>query len=376
MTVRLNGAERIARLRLCRSDTIGPVTFHRLLSRYGSAEKALNALPAHFVKEGKTQTPHIMSHDEALQEIDHLRAVKGRFVIFGDPEYPESLAHIDDAPPVLSVIGDVSLLNAPTLAIVGARNASANACRLTEKLTRALGAQNWVIASGLARGIDTAAHRASLPTGTIAVLAGGIDQIYPAENTALYHDICMQGCVVSEMPFGTAPTAHHFPRRNRIVSGLSKGVLVVEAGLKSGSLITARMAAEQGRDVFAVPGFPGDPRAAGPNALIQNGAKLVTCADDILQELAFADTRKIKRLQPELFEFSTVPAPETPAPLPQNTTDIHQNIMENLSHTPLDVDVLARSCEFSIQAVQSALLDMELAGQIQRHPGNRVSRVA
>jgi len=370
---RLDESERMARLRLFRSKTIGSITFHRLLSRFGSAQKALSVLPTMNSKYGGSTSIPIASVDEAMRELDQLDSVGGYMVICGDPEYPEFLLHIDDAPPVLSVIGRVELLNAPTFAIVGARNASANACRLTEKLSRELGAKNWIIASGLARGIDTAAHRSALPTGTVAVVAGGIDQIYPAENTNLYHEICKQGCVVSEMPFGTASSAPHFPRRNRIVSGMSRGVLVVETGLKSGSLITARLAAEQGRDVFAIPGFPCDPRAMGPNSLIQNGAKLVTCVDDITQELAFANTRKIKyQIELPIDEC----APDIVIEPDEDLSNIHASIIENLSHTPLDIDVLVRSCASSIQVIQSALLDMELAGQIQRHPGNRVSRVA
>lgn len=372
MTERLDEAERIARLRLFRSETVGPVTFYRLLSRFKSAQKALAALPTMTQKAGRAEPIRIISFDEASQELENLESMNGRMIVWGDDDYPKHLSHIDDAPPVLSVIGKGNLLNQSILAIVGARNASANACRLTEKFTKEIAAHNWIIASGLARGVDTAAHRASVDTGTIAVLAGGIDQIYPTENTNLYHEIAEKGCLVSEMPFGTAPTAHHFPRRNRIVSGLSKGVLVVEAGLKSGSLITARMAAEQGRDVFAVPGFPGDPRAAGPNSLIQNGAKLVTNSNDILQELAFSGSKRIQ--QPVL---NGIDEPLTnDNELNDNSPDIHDNIMENLSHTPLEVDALARSCQFSIQVVQSVLLDLELAGQIQRHPGNRVSRVA
>lgn len=368
---RIDEAERLARLRLFRSETVGPITFYRLLNRFGSAQKALDALPALAQKGGRAKPLRIATIRDAADELDRLENAGGRMIVYGDPDYPALLAHTEDAPPALSIIGNAGLLARATIAVVGARNASANGRRFTEKLARDLGAQNRVIASGLARGIDTAAHQASLETGTVAVLAGGIDQIYPTENTGLYREIAASGCLLSEMPLGTAPTAHHFPRRNRIVSGLAQGVVVVEASLRSGSLITARLAAEQGREVFAVPGFPGDPRAAGPNSLIQNGARLVMNADDILQELHLAGSQSIRQpgLQGIAEAFTAFEEQDIPAGL-------HDNLMENLSCTPLEVDALARSCQFSIQAVQSVLLDLELAGQVQRHPGNRVSKVA
>lgn len=370
-------AERIARIRLFRSETIGPITFYKLLGRFGSAVKALDALPLMTRRpEGKT-SPRITSVQEVANELHLLDQYGGRMVVFGDNDYPEWLSTIEDAPPVLSVLGNTDLLSKNCVAIVGARNASANARRFTQKLAEDLGNKGQVIVSGLARGIDAAAHQASLQTGTIAVLAGGIDQIYPAENTDLYKNIAQHGCIATEMPFGTAPTAHHFPRRNRIVSGVSKGVIVVEASLKSGSLITARLAAEQGREVFAVPGFPGDPRAAGPNSLIQNGAKLVQCADDILEDIAAMDDRHIKP-QTNLFDgiaenYTPFEMAEGKSGIPQNG---HESILENLTQTPTEVDELVRSCQISIQDIQTVLLELELAGEIYRHPGNRVSKAA
>lgn len=377
----INEAERIARIRLFRSETVGPITFYKLLSRFGNAVQALEAMPAMAQRAGRKTTPRVASVQDVSNELKMIEAQGGQMVVFGDEIYPEWLATVEDAPPVLSVLGDPLLLSQNCIAIVGSRNASANGKRYTHGLAEELGQKGQIIVSGLARGIDTAAHRASLQTGTIAVLAGGIDQIYPTENTDLYHEIIKYGCVVSEMPMGTAPTAHHFPRRNRIVSGLSKGVIVVEASMKSGSLITARLAAEQGREVFAVPGFPGDPRASGPNALIQNGAKLVQSADDILEELAAMETKSI---QPQHALFEGIAEDFTPFDFmdgedeaanstPENR---HYAVLRNLTQTPTEVDALVRSCHFSIKTMQTVLLDLELAGDIIRHPGNRVSKAA
>ena len=371
--MRLDEAERIARLRLFRSETVGPITFYKLLSRFGTAQEALTQLPTLARRGGKHNPPRVMTGQEADNELTLLDNHGGKMVVFGDADYPEWLGTVEDAPPVLSVLGDVALLSKSIVAIVGARNSSANAKRFTHKLAADLGQKGQVIASGMARGIDTSAHQASLQTGTIAVLAGGIDQIYPQENTDLYHDIITQGCIISEMPFGTPPTAHHFPRRNRIVSGLAKGVVVVEASTRSGSLITARLAAEQGRDVFAVPGFPGDPRAAGPNQLIQNGAKLIQNADDILEELLHAEQKSIQpqtlfdTVGEEATEFDHAPAP------PDN---IHEIILQSLSPTPVEVDEISRVCHVSVADIQLSLLELELAGIIDRHPGNRVSKAA
>lgn len=366
----MDQAERIARLRLFRTAKIGPITFYKLLSRFGNAINVLDQLPN---ISPKTQ---IMPMGKAMAELETLEQFGGRMIVFSDDEYPEWLTTIEDAPPVLNIMGDASLLSKPSVAIVGARNASANAKRLTMQWASDLGKKGQVIVSGLARGIDTAAHDASLETGTIAVVAGGLDQIYPTENTRLFHDIAGKGCVVTEMPMGTKPTAHHFPRRNRIVSGLSKGTLVVEASMKSGSLITARLAGEQGREVFAIPGFPGDPRAAGPNYLIQNGAKLVQNADDILNELVAMND---KAIQPQtLFDMVNEDADMfDDAHIQDNTPDnIQEIILQNLSAAPIDVDEVSRACNISIQNIQTTLLELELSGIVTRHPGNRVSKVA
>lgn len=373
----LSDAERIARLRLFRSESIGPVTFYKMLGRFGSAVKALEAIPLMAQRSAKKKTIRIMSVQEASDELKMLQSYGGKMIIFGDADYPEWLTTIDDAPPVLSIIGDAKYLSQSSIAIVGARNASANGKRFAAILAETLGQKGQVIVSGLARGIDTCAHRASLATGTIAVLAGGIDQIYPNENKELYAQIAEQGCVVSEMAFGTAPTAHLFPRRNRIVSGLSKGVVIVEASLKSGSLITARLASEQGREVFAVPGFPGDPRAEGPNSLIQNGAKLVQNADDILEEVM---AMKQKAILPQTNLFEGIA--EDYKAFNEDMDDIELStsgydiVLQNLSQTPTEVDELCRSCQISIRDIQTVLLELEITGEIHRHPGNRVSKAA
>jgi len=375
----LSHEERIARLRLFRSETVGPITFYRLLGRFGSAVDAIKNLPTLITHAGKSKSRRIMSIDDAHDEIQNLKKLNGRMVMFGDEAYPEWLTTVEDAPPILSCMGNIDLLSQSSVAIVGARNASANAKRLTLKIAQELGEKGQVVVSGLARGLDTAAHQASLETGTIAVLAGGIDQIYPTENTDLYHAIADKGCVVSEMPFGMPPTARHFPRRNRIVSGLAKAVIVVEATTKSGSLITARLAAEQGREVMAVPGFPGDPRAGGPNQLLKEGATLIQSADDVLDELMSLDEKRIEPSQPtfdaiaeeaEIFDFQSH---DDSSLTPENT---YEMITQTLSTTPITVDDLCYSCHLSIQDVQICLMDLELSGVITRHPGNRVSKVS
>ncbi|PCI00553.1 MAG: DNA-protecting protein DprA [Alphaproteobacteria bacterium] len=371
----LTDAERKARLRLIRSQSIGPVTFYKLLGRFGSAISALENLPLMASKGGRKKPLKIMSDQDADNELRLLSSIGGEMIVYGDAAYPEMLSNIEDAPPVLNIMGDVSLLNQSCVAIVGTRNASVNARKFTQKIASELGRAGHVIVSGMARGIDTAAHEASLETGTIAVLAGGIDEIYPTENTNLYNEIIKTGCIVSEMPVGTKPTAHHFPRRNRIVSGLSKGTVVVEASMKSGSLITARLAGEQGRDVFAVPGFPGDPRGYGPNYLIQNGAKLVTRSEDILSELAYIDSRSIKPEQPT-FEGISEPDINFEHEDAESLDSLHDVIIEALSHTPVDIDEIVRLCDVPVHYLQTTLLELEIAGQLQRHPGNRVSKVA
>lgn len=362
----LDDQEKISWLRLIRTENVGPMTFFQLLDTYGSATRALEALPGLSRKGGRLKDLRITSKDSVLSEIDRLESLGGRFVYATETAYPVSLTAIDDAPPVLSVMGNAKLLNLPAIGMVGARNASLNGCKFAEKLARELGEAGQIIASGLARGIDTAAHKGSLATGTVAVVAGGADIIYPPENTKLYEQIKFEGCIVAESPLGMEPMARHFPKRNRIISGLSSGTVVVEATLKSGSLITARMAAEQGRDVYAVPGHPFDPRAAGPNKLIQEGAILIQNAQDVLHHvLGFTGRR------PALSETDQGPW-ITPDLSENDMEEVRGIILQNMSMSPVTVDELVRNCQLTIPAVQMALLELELAGRLQRLPGNRI----
>jgi DNA processing protein len=346
LTAELDPGERRARLRLARSARIGPVTFHEALAHFGSARAACARL-------GTTSDAVIAREEHALAKAG------GRFLVFGDPAYPPALAALPDAPAVLSVIGDLGLLGRPTLAVVGAREASLAACRLAGDLAAALGAAGFVIASGLARGIDAAAHQAALSTGTVAVLAGGIDQVYPPQNTGLHAAIAAEGLLLSEAPWGAPPVARAFPRRNRIVSGLSKGVVVIEAAARSGSLITAHRAAEQGREVFVVPGSPADPRYAGSNSLIRDGAILTRDINDIL---------------------GVIEAPRSPPQVPVKPREkpAHPEaptVLSALGSVPTLVDELVRRCQVSAAAVAEVLLALELEGRLERHRGNRVSLI-
>ena len=365
--------EKLAWLRLFRTENIGPVTFYKLLEFYGSAKNALDALPALAKKGGRKKPLKAPDFKTIEREYDALVKLGGDMVCSGEDAYPLSLAATDDAPPVLSYIGDINIARAPCLAMVGARNASLNAKKFGTALAAELGQAGQIIVSGLARGIDTAVHEGGLKTGTIAVVAGGIDVIYPRENTALYKSICERGLVIAESPLGMEPAARLFPKRNRIVSGLSTGVVVVEATVKSGSLITARMAGEQGRDVYAVPGYPADPRAAGPNKLIKDGAILITCAQDILDNInSFGRDTMPSTLfdsAPQSTNLHEVSDADTDEKDVDATRDL---ILQNISQLPVGVDELARSCHLSLPAMQMAMLELELAGRLQRLPGNRI----
>lgn len=372
--------EQVDQLRLARTEGVGPITFHRLMARYGSPEEALEALPV----LTKNRPVTICPRDAAQREIDAITKRGGRMVFFGEDAYPEALATIDDAPPVLTVLGNPALLHKKSVALVGSRNASLNARKLTARIARELGEGGYVVTSGLARGIDTAAHEGALATGTIAVVAGGVDVVYPKENQSLYEQICAEGVVVSECALGTQPMAQHFPKRNRIVSGLSEGTVIVEANFRSGSLITARLAAEQGRDVMAVPGFPSDPRSEGTNALIRDGATLVRSAADILEALSpFLRNNSPRQINlmnitgfsdadgsEELIDFTSADIPEPiPQPAPESVRDL---ILPELSTTPVGVDELIRACHVGTAHIQGALLELELEGTVLRLPGNRV----
>lgn len=363
----LSRSQRLAWLRLIRTENVGPQTFRQLVNREGSAEAALEALPTLTRRLGVS--PRIPSLVEAEEELADLEKLGGRLVASSEPGYPPLLRHIHAAPPLLSVVGGDRLDLMKTVGVVGARNASSAGQKMTQMLVRDLGAAGYTVVSGLARGIDAAAHRASLATGTVAVLAGGMDRIYPEENLPLAEDILAQGgALMTEMPIGWEPRARDFPRRNRLVSGLSLGVVVVEAAKRSGSLITARLALEQNREVFAIPGSPLDPRAEGGNSLIQQGAKLVLSAADIIESLREADPSRTPLLEPEWGpELDWVDEDEMPS-----ATD-RERLIAALSLTPVAVDDLIRSTALPAGVAQSLLLGLDLEGRLEWSSGQLVA---
>ena len=353
----LTDAERFARLRLARTDQIGPVTFRQLLERFGSAGRALEALPD-LTRRGGTHGHAIPPVDDIAAEMEAGERIGARLIVLGDADYPDMLAAVDPPPPLLWALGDASLMARPCIAVVGARIASAGGQRIARGLSQQLGEAGHVVVSGLARGIDAAAHAGALPTGTVAVLGGGVDDVYPPDNADLYAQIVDRGCVVSESRIGARAQAKDFPRRNRIISGLSRGVIVIEAELKSGSLITARLAGEQGRDVFAVPGSPLDPRSRGPNELLRQGAILCEGLEDV--ERAFNTLRTLREPSPAN-PFDGVP------------DDVEAAVIEQvaalLSPTPTPRDELARALGLPIGTVAAALLELNLMGRAELLPG-------
>lgn len=362
--------ERLDWLRLIRTENIGPITFFRLLERYGTAAAALRALPELALRGGRTKPLRVATKADAERELAANAAIGARLIAACEPDYPERLAGIDDPPPVMSLLGAAHLLRRPTVALVGARNASLNGRRLAETMARDLGARGYVVVSGLARGIDTAAHEGALGTGTGAVQAGGIDVVYPEENQDLYRRIAAQGVVLAETAIGSQPQARHFPRRNRLISGCSQAVVVVEAAEKSGSLITARMAAEQGREVLAVPGSPLDPRARGGNSLIKEGATLVESADDVHRALAGPGRLPLAERSRERFGLAPMTAPDE-----AEIARAMPRLLESLSPAPVLIDELIRDCQLSAPVVLTVLLELELAGRVEHQPGGRVSLI-
>lgn len=357
----MNQNEVIDSIRLIGTENVGPATFRHLLLRYGSATEAINVLPT-ISKEKQINIPSAASAQEQLQKAEEHNA---KILTWNDPEYPSYLKAIDSAPPVLYLKGNYQLLFKQNLAIVGSRNASLNGIKFTRDISSDLGAHGLNIVSGLALGIDKAAHQGSLETGTIAVLGGGIDIFYPKENADLQRLIAEQGLLISEFPFGTPPTAHHFPRRNRIIAGLSTGVLIVEARPQSGSMITANYANEFGRDVFAVPGFPYDPRSEGPNKLIMDGAFLVRNSEDILSHLSI-QLNRAQAFDPK--DYFPKPGPEV-----RGIAEMKSKILALISTTPIDVDLLIQHTGLTPAYVWDVLLDLELSGKLNRHSGNKVS---
>jgi len=359
--VGLSEAERFARLHLARADRVGPVTFRQLLDRFGSAVAALDGLPD-LVRKGGDHSYVLPPAARIEDELAAGARAGAALIVLGDPAYPAQLAALDPPPPLLWTRGDIGLLSRETVAVVGARIASAGGQRIARGLAQGLGQAGYMVASGLARGIDTAAHQGALETGTVAVLGGGVDDIYPPDNADLYGQIVERGCVVSESPMGARAQARDFPRRNRIISGLSRGVIVVEAELRSGSLITARLAGEQGRDVFAVPGSPLDPRSKGPNELLRQGAILCEGVEDVRR--AFDTLRTLRESTPE-------------PPFPDHVEDVDPDFLDKvaalLSPTPTPRDELARALNAPIGAVAAALLELSLAGRATLLPGGSAS---
>ena len=362
--LRLTERQRLDWLRLARSENVGPRTFRELINLYGSAAAALEALPD-LSRRGGARTIRIATLAEVEAEMARAAALGVRFVALGESDYPDRLRRIASAPPLIALRGDATCLTRPMVGLVGSRNASIAGIKMAAILARGLGEAGMTTVSGLARGIDTAAHEASLATGTVAVLAGGHDRIYPAENEPLLMRLLASGVALGEMPMGHEPRARDFPRRNRLIAGLALGVIVVEAAERSGSLITARMALEENREVFAVPGSPLDPRAEGANRLLKQGATLVTGIDDVLAVL-----------------MPILERPADPAELEEDDTrlqaadpgnDGRSRILALLGPVPVTIDDVVRASGLSVAAVRVALLELELAGRLQRDAGGSVS---
>jgi DNA processing protein len=373
--IALTERQKIAWLRLIRSDNVGPATFRDLVNHFGSAEAALEALPELSRRGGAGRTFRVASVDDAERELEAAHRHGAVFVGIGEPDYPPALKEIDGAPPLLAMKGDLKAAARPSLGIVGSRNASISGAKFAAMIARDAGAAGYVITSGLARGIDTAAHRASVQTGTIASLAGGLDQPYPPENVGLLQEITSgAGLAISEMPFGWEPRARDFPRRNRLIAGVSLGVAVIEAANRSGSLITARYAADFGRLVFAVPGSPLDPRCQGTNDLLKQGAIVTTSPADVIEALApLSRDDLFSRLdvkEPAIEEAASAPAA---AAAPGNGD--RARIVEALGPTPVEIDDIIRHTGLAASEVYLVLLELDLAGQLCRHGANLVSLV-
>ena len=361
-----DSADQFDRLRLIRSPNIGPVTYRQLIERFGTAAAALEALPDLAMRGGGSKSV-IVDLRAVEQEIAAAEKSGARYLFLGDVDYPELLTHLDNAPPALLVRGNVGLLHRAPVAIVGARNASAGACRFARTLAFELGQGGFPVVSGLARGIDTAAHVGSIDSGTIAVIAGGIDIAYPPENRELQEVIAERGLLIAEMPPGVEPRARHFPYRNRIIAGLALGTVVIEAAPKSGSLITARLAAEAGREVMAIPGSPLDPRSHGCNQLIREGATLVQNAAEIAELLRPMDERVLRH---------TARAKPAIAAIDDGGEGDRSAVLNLMGMTYVSVDELVRQSGASQSVTQMVLLELELAGKLERGAGGKVRLAA
>ena len=379
-----NTQDTIDRLRLARAEGVGPVTYRNLLARFATAAAALKALPRLAKAGGRPNPPTVPTEADAILELERTAKLGARLLLLGDADYPPLLARLDDAPPVIAVQGDVTLLATRAVALVGGRNASVNGCRIAEDLAAELARAGLVIVSGMARGIDAAAHAGALAAGrTIAVVAGGLDIPYPPEHADLQRRIAATGAVVTEAPPGTVPQSRHFPRRNRIIAGLALGVVVVEAAPRSGSLITARLATEAGREVFAVPGSPLDPRSRGGNDLIRQGAVLVETAADVLANLpddlaATAALLFAGQTAPDAAAGFADPPPQAPdfGDSASERAAVYAQVLDLLGPSPTPVDEVLRRCQFSAPAVMAALLELELAGRVETLPGGRVAALS
>lgn len=365
----LRGADPLDVLRLIRSEHVGPMTFFQLVKLAGSVEKALAMAPELSRRGGRKRAITIAPKDQAERELEAIEAHGARLVMYGGEDYPRLLQLIPDAPPLLTLKGHAHLWSHEKLVgIVGARNASANGCMFAKKLAADLGAAGFVVISGLARGIDASAHRGALGSGTIAVIGGGIDNIYPPENEMLFNEVAESGAIMTEMPFGAKPHARSFPGRNRIIAGMCRGVAVVEASLKSGSLITTQYALDYGRDVFAVPGSPMDPRCQGTNKLLREGATMVESARDIIENLSPVGAVPLAEKEPSLFS-EPPPAP----PSEDELRNARELVISGLSFSPTALEDLLAVTHIAPHLLLVVLLELELAGRLERHPGAKVS---
>lgn len=368
----LSDHEKVARLRLIRSENVGPITFFKLLDRFKSGVNALEALPELAKSGGRAARLRVCPQSVAEDEIATAEGSETKMIHWGEPGYPPLLGHIDDPPPILFVRGHTRFLTKRAVGFVGSRNASINGRRFAKTTTKAIGAAGYMIVSGMARGIDAAAHEGALKTGTLAVLGGGVDIIYPRENAELYDNLITRGAVCSEVPMGITPQARHFPRRNRIISGIARGVVVLEAGARSGSLITARMALEQGREVFAVPGPPHDPRVKGANTLIRQGAQLTEDASDVIETLGGMSAQSLSLSERPKPTYDGVAETVSDTSLERT----RRRVVSALDYGPTDVDDIIRDADGEAAAVATVLLELELAGRLERHFGNRVSLIS
>ena len=364
--------EKVEWIRLARSENVGRSTFFRLVKIFGSPRQALQQVSHYAFQGGSKQQIKVYSEIDAAREVENSHKFGAEIVLFCQENYPKLLREIPDPPPLFTAKGRLEFLNRPAIAIVGPRNASFNGVLFAKKIARELGENNFLIVSGMARGIDAAAHDVTVNSGTIAVIAGGINHIYPKENTELYHKICQQGLVISESPFNAPPKGGNFVQRNRIISGLSLGVVVVEASLRSGSLVTARFGVEQGREIFAVPGSPLDPRCLGTNRLIKQGAKLTENVEDILEEISLLQSNfeKVKMLQePDFEEFIGLPEK---LPSDEEIRKIRQKIFTRLSLSPITIEAIIQEMQVPARLVNIAVVQLELADKVEVNYGRVV----